>query len=72
MRSKACDDAVAMSATGLASTCWRCLLKIVHVSMGNFNMVPGQRARRAHLSLPSSAVLARQPLEYRLPDAVPG
>jgi len=40
--------------------------------MGNFNMVPGQRARRTHLSLPSSAVLARQPLEYLLPDEVPG
>jgi hypothetical protein len=40
--------------------------------MGNFNMVPGQRARQAHLSLPSPAVLARQPLEYRLRDAVPG
>jgi len=45
--------------------------KVVHI-LGNFNMVSGQRARRAHLSLPSSAVLARQPLEYRLPDAVPG
>jgi hypothetical protein len=41
--------------------------------MGNFQHgVAGQRARRAYLSLPSSAVLARQPLEYHLRDAVAG
>lgn len=51
---------------------WRSLLQVTHVLMGKFNMCPGQRARPAHLSLPSPAVLARQPLECRLPDAVPG
>ncbi len=50
----------------------RYISEVVHVFDGQISTWCQGKGRMAHLSLPSSAVLARQPFEHRLSDAVPG